>query len=59
MGNEIYTDLENEEINKKDETLRIEVIENLVRQYPNDYALGNKVREYIKSKEKSETNLNL
>jgi len=44
---------------EKEEPINIEVIENLVKQYPNDYALGNKVREYIKSKEKSETNFNL
>jgi len=44
---------------EKEKPLNIEVIKNLVRQYPNDYALGNKVREYIKSKEKSETNFNL
>jgi hypothetical protein len=59
MGNEIYTDLDNKEFNNKNETLRIEIIENLVKQYPNDFALGAKVREYIKSKEKSKTNFNL
>jgi hypothetical protein len=59
MGNEIYTDLDNEEFNNKNGTLRIEIIENLVKQYPNDFALGTKVREYIKSNEKSKTNFNL
>ena len=51
MGNETYTDLENQRINEKHEALRMEVIEMLVKQYPNDYDLGEAVRKFVNIKE--------
>jgi hypothetical protein len=44
MSNETYTDLKNEYYKEKHETLRMEIIEILVKQYPNDTDLGKAVR---------------
>ncbi len=47
MSNETYTDLEYEHIKQKHQSLRIEVIEMLVKQYSDDAELGKRVREFI------------
>lgn len=59
MGNETYTDLENQHIREKHETLRMEVIEMLVKQYPNDYDLGEAVRKFVNIKENTKENFKL
>jgi methyl coenzyme M reductase subunit D len=43
--------LEKEKIKEKHESLRMEVIEELVKRYPNDFDLGAKVREFVRIKE--------
>ena len=52
MNNEVYTDLENRYYKEKQshETLRMEVIEMLVKKHPNDADLGNAIREFINLK---------
>jgi len=50
MSNEVYTDLENEYLKNKHRDLRMEVIEMLVKKYPNDYDLGAAVRKFTKIK---------
>lgn len=47
MIHEVYTDLENIHIKEKYETLRMEVIEALVKKYPNDMELGKAIRKFI------------
>ena len=59
MGNEVYTDLENREINNKHEVLRMEVIESLVKIYSNDTDLGKAVREFVNIKENTKDNFKL
>jgi len=59
MGNETYTDLENQRINEKHEVLRMEVIEMLVKQYPNDYDLGEAVRKFVNIKENTKDDFKL
>lgn len=59
MGNETYTDLENQHIREKHETLRMEVIEMLVKQYPNDYDLGEAVRKFVNIKENTKEDFKL
>ena len=59
MGNETYTDLKNQRINEKHETLRMEVIEMLVKQYPNDYDLGEAVRKFVNIKENTKDDFKL
>jgi hypothetical protein len=59
MGNEVYTDLENKEINNKHEALRMEVIEMLVKEYPNDTKLGEEVRKFVNIKEKTKDDFKL
>lgn len=59
MGNETYTDLENQRINEKHEALRMEVIEMLVKQYPNDYDLGEAVRKFVNIKENTKDDFKL
>lgn len=59
MGNEVYTDLENREINNKHEALRMEVIESLVKIYSNDIDLGKAVREFVNIKENTKDNFKL
>ena len=59
MGNENYTDLENQWINEKHEALRMEVIEMLVKQYPNDYDLGEAVRKFVNIKENTKDDFKL
>jgi len=54
MSNEVYTDLENQIIKEKHETLRMEVIEMLVKKYPNDTDLGQAVREFTNIKKENE-----
>ena len=53
MIHEIYTDLENIHIKEKHETLRMEVIEALVKKYPNDIELGKAIREFIDLKKQN------
>jgi hypothetical protein len=38
------------DLEQKHESLRFEVIEMLVKKYPNDYDLGAAVREFVKMK---------
>jgi hypothetical protein len=59
MGNQTYNDLEKERIREKHETLRMEVIESLVKKYPNDSELGKKVREFVSIKEKTREDFKL
>ena len=59
MGNETYTDLENQRINEKHEVLRMEVIEMLVKQYHNDYDLGEAVRKFVNIKENTKDDFKL
>jgi hypothetical protein len=59
MGNQTYNDLEKERIREKHETLRMEVIESLVKKYPNDSELGKKVREFVAIKEKTREDFKL
>jgi len=44
---QIYTDLEEEHKEEKNNLLKIKIIETLVREYSNDQELGAKVREFI------------
>ena len=50
MSNEVYVDLENQILKEKHEALRMEVIELLVKKYPNDADLGRAVREFTNIK---------
>ena len=59
MGNETYLDLENERIREKHESLRMEVIEMLVKEYSNDTELGEQVRKFVNIKEKTKNDFNL
>jgi hypothetical protein len=56
MSNEIYTDLEKNNINDKikylDLKLKFDIITSLTNSYPNDQELGAKVREFVKLQEK-------
>lgn len=45
-----YVDLEIEHIKEKYETSRMEMVEALVKQYPNDYDLGEAIRKFVNSK---------
>jgi hypothetical protein len=49
---EVYTDLEQQRLNEKHETLRMEVIEYLVKQYINDSELGKAIRYFVNLKDK-------
>jgi len=51
--------LDNEKIKEKHESLRMEVIEALVKEYPNDFDLGAKVREFVRIKENTKDNFKL
>ena len=44
---QIYTDLEEEHNEEKNNLLKIKIIEALVREYSNDADLGAKIREFI------------
>lgn len=59
MPKEIYTDLEKEKIKEKHESLRMEVIELLVKKYPNDTELGSQVRKFVNIKEETKEDFNL
>ena len=59
MGNETYLDLENERIREKHECLRMEVIEMLVKEYSNDYELGEQVRKFVNIKKNTKDNFEL
>jgi len=59
MGNEVYTDLENKEINNKHEALRMEVIEMLVKKYSNDFDLGQAVRTFVTLKDNTKEDFKL
>jgi hypothetical protein len=52
-------DLDNEKIKEKHESLRMEVIEMLVKKYPNDHELGSKVRKFVRIKENTEDDFKL
>jgi len=47
---EVYTDLEQQYLNEKHETLRMEVVEYLVKQYTDDLELGKEIRKFINLK---------
>ncbi len=51
MSNRVYLDLEKEQSKEKHDSLRMEVIEFLVKKYPNDSELGKVVREFVNIKE--------
>jgi len=55
MSNEIYTDLEKNNINDKikdwDLKLKFDIITSLANSFPNDQELGAKVREFVKLQE--------
>lgn len=53
MTHQVYTDLENLYLKEKHETLRMEVIEALVKKYPNDMDLGKAIREFINLKKQN------
>jgi len=57
MANKIYTDLEKEYIKEKHETLRMEVIEMLVKKHSNDQDLGEAVRKFVNIKENTKEDL--
>lgn len=59
MGNETYLDLENESIREKHESLRMEVIELLVKEYSDDTKLGKAVRDFVEIKEKTKDDFKL
>ena len=47
---QIYTDLEEEHNEGKNNLLKVKIIETLVREYSNDADLGEEVRKLISSK---------
>ncbi len=59
MKNETYLDLEKERIREKHESLRMEVIELLVKEYSDDTKLGKAVREFVEIKEKTKEDFKL
>lgn len=59
MGNETYLDLEKERIREKHESLRMEVIELLVKEYSDDTKLGKAVRDFVEIKEKTKDDFKL
>jgi hypothetical protein len=59
MGNQTYTDLENQHIRDKHESLRMEVIEMLVKKYSNDSELGEAVRKFVNIKENTNDDFKL
>jgi len=44
---QIYTDLEEEHNEEKNNLLKVKIIKILVREYPNDADLGAKIKEFI------------
>jgi hypothetical protein len=58
MGNQTYNDLERDHIKEKHDSVRMEVIEMLVKKYPNDYDLGEAVRQFINLKDVTNENKN-
>jgi len=59
MGNQVYTDLENNPINERQQALRMEVIELLVKNYSDDTELGKAVREFVEIKENTKESFKL
>ena len=59
MKKETYLDLEKERIREKHESLRMEVIELLVKEYSDDTKLGKAVREFVEIKEKTKEDFKL
>ena len=59
MSNQVYTDLENNPINERQQALRMEVIELLVKNYSDDTELGKAVREFTLIKENTKNNFEL
>lgn len=59
MESENYLELGNEKLKEKHESLRMEVIEMLVKEYSNDTELGGQVRKFVNIKEKTKDNFNL
>jgi hypothetical protein len=57
MGNQTYNDLENERIKEKHDSLRMEVIESLVKEFSNDSDLGESVRKFVNIKENTKQDL--
>jgi hypothetical protein len=53
MANQTYNDLEYERIKEKHDSLRMEVIEMLVKKFSNDSELGEEVRKFVNLKEKT------
>lgn len=54
MIRETYIDLENIYLKEKHETLRMEVIEALVEEYPNDMDLGKAIRKFVNLKKQNQ-----
>jgi hypothetical protein len=50
-------DLENERIKEKHDSLRMEVIESLVKEFSNDSDLGESVRKFVNIKENTKQDL--
>jgi hypothetical protein len=59
MKSETYLDLEKERIREKHESLRMEVIELLVKEYSDNTKLGKAVREFVEIKEKTKEDFKL
>lgn len=59
MKNETYLDLEKERIREKHESLRMEVIEMLVKEYSNDTELGEQIRKFVNIKETTKDDFKL
>ena len=53
MSNETYTDLEQEALRERHNSMRMEIIEMLAHLNPNDADLGAKVREFINLQNKT------
>ncbi len=51
MGNQTYNDLEYERFKEKHDSLRMEVIEMLVKKFSNNTELGEEVRKFVNIKE--------
>jgi len=59
MKNQVYTDLENNRINERQETLRMEFVELLVKTHSDDTELGKAVREFVEIKQNSKDDYKL
>ena len=48
MKNETYIDLENQFKIEKNNSIKIEIIKDLINKYPNDQDLGREIRKHYK-----------